>query len=330
MPFDTTLPCSEQSLAAREPIHGTALAEVEVWLLLEVGAKWEADIADTPLPAEARAWLDKLGTELPKSRLLFIRRDRPSRNLSFYVAVTAPQRAVYRFFAMTYQELAALDVAAVVRGGAEAAEAAGGEKTRALYLVCTHGKRDACCARKGVTLYKALEQVDLDGELWQSSHQGGHRFAANLLYLPYGVHYGRLDTADVKGLLAAHRAGRIFDLERYRGLAQLSLPHQATEAWLREQIDEMRLDGLERLDHGEVEPPPGAAPEAPADDDEDLYFAAFRTRDGSEHRVVVAEREGKQKRLASCGADHPTPFAYYDVVRYEAATRGSRKPAAQE
>jgi hypothetical protein len=326
MPFDTTLPCSEQSLAAREPIHGTALAEVEVWLLLEVGAKWEADIADTPLPPETRAWLDKLGTELPKSRLLFIRRDRPSRNLSFYVAVTAPQRAVYRFYAMTYEELANLDVARVVREGAAAAEELGGEKSKPLYLVCTHGKRDACCARKGVTLYRALEQVDLDGDLWQSSHQGGHRFAANLLYLPFGVHYGRLDSGDVKGLLAAHGSGRIFDLERYRGLSQLSLPHQATEAWLREQIDEMRLDGLERLDHGEVEPAEG---EAPPRDDDDLYFACFRTRDGSEHRVVVAEREGKQKRLASCGADNPTPFAYYDVVRYESATRGSRKPATR-
>ncbi len=308
MAFDPTLPCSEQSLAAGEPIRGSALAEVDVWLLLEHPGKWESDIADTPLPEATRAWLDRLRAELPKSRLLFIRRDRPVRSLSFYVAVTSPRRSVHRFYVQQHEELAALDVTKVVAEGTAAAEAQGGEKSRPLYLVCTHGKRDLCCARKGTAMFRALDQADLDGELWQSSHQGGHRFAATMLYLPYGVHYGRLDPNDVKALVQAHARGRVYDLDRYRGQTTLSLPHQAAEAWLREQLDEMRIDGLEQLDHGEM-------------DDDELYFARFRTRDATEHRVIVAERQGKQARASSCSADGPTPFAYYEAVRYEAVSR---------
>jgi hypothetical protein len=310
MALDASVPCSEQSLKAGEPLRGTALADVDVWLLLEHPGKWEADIADTPLPEVTRAWLDRLGTELPRSRLLFIRRDRPVRALSFYVAVTAPHRSVHRFMVQTHEELASLDIASVVSGGTEAAEAQGGERSRSLYLVCAHGRRDRCCARKGAALYRALDALELDGDLWQSSHQGGHRFAATMLYLPYGVHYGRLDASDATGVAQAHARGRIYDLDRYRGLASLSLPQQTAEAWLREQLDEMRIDGLELLQDGDL-------------DDDEHHFAHFRAKNRSEHRVVVTGRQGKQLRLASCTAEAPTPFAFYEVVRYEAHTRGS-------
>jgi hypothetical protein len=306
MAFDPTLPCSDQSLRVGEPLRGTALAEVDVWLLLEHPGKWEADIADTPLPDKTRAWLDQLATVLPRSRLLFIKNDRPVRSLSFYIAVAHPERAVHRFMVQTHDELADIDVVRVVAQGTRAAEQQGGAPSRALYLVCTHGKRDRCCARKGLAFHRSLESLDVDGDVWQSSHQGGHRFAATMLYLPYGIHYGRLEPFDAAALLAAHARGRLHDLDRYRGLTRLSLPHQTAEAWLREQLGELFVDGLELVEDAQL--------------DDERHFARFRARDHSEHRVVVAAREGTGLRLLSCTADAPAPFAYYDVVRYEATT----------
>ncbi len=47
------------------------------------------------------------------------------------------------------------------------------------FLSAFTGRRDRCCARLGVPLFDALApHVDAD-RLWQSSHHGGHRFAAN-------------------------------------------------------------------------------------------------------------------------------------------------------
>ncbi|MEM9696256.1 MAG: hypothetical protein AAGA56_27170, partial [Myxococcota bacterium] len=50
--------CAKQSLAAGEPIAGTATAGVEHWLLIEVRGRWERNIQQTPLPASLRDRLD--------------------------------------------------------------------------------------------------------------------------------------------------------------------------------------------------------------------------------------------------------------------------------
>ena len=50
-----------------------------------------------------------------------------------------------------------------------------------LYLVCTHGKRNVCCARLGGPLAQALAARH-PGQVWETTHVGGHRFAANLVH----------------------------------------------------------------------------------------------------------------------------------------------------
>ena len=49
-----------------------------------------------------------------------------------------------------------------------------------VFLVCTHGKRNVCCARLGVPLAQALATRH-PGQVWETTHVGGHRFAANLV-----------------------------------------------------------------------------------------------------------------------------------------------------
>lgn len=60
-----------------------------------------------------------------------------------------------------------------------------------LYLVCAHSKRDTCCALRGRPVAAALEAVR-PGRVWECSHLGGDRFAANVLVLPAGLLYGRV------------------------------------------------------------------------------------------------------------------------------------------
>jgi len=63
--------------------------------------------------------------------------------------------------------------------------------TAPLFLVCTHGRHDACCALRGRPLAHELQRVR-PGRVWETTHLGGDRFAANLLVLPSGELYGRV------------------------------------------------------------------------------------------------------------------------------------------
>jgi Sucrase/ferredoxin-like len=60
-----------------------------------------------------------------------------------------------------------------------------------LYLVCAHSKHDACCALRGRAVAAALA-TERPGRVWECSHVGGDRFAANVLVLPAGLLYGRV------------------------------------------------------------------------------------------------------------------------------------------
>ena len=60
-----------------------------------------------------------------------------------------------------------------------------------LYLVCTHGKHDPCCAQRGRPVTAALAAAR-PGRVWQASHLGGCRFAPTVLVLPLGLMYGRV------------------------------------------------------------------------------------------------------------------------------------------
>jgi hypothetical protein len=80
--------------------------------------------------------------------------------------------------------------------------------TEPLYLVCTNSKRDTCCALRGRPVAAALEALR-PGRVWECSHLGGHRFAANVLVLPHGLLYGRLLPFAAEEFVAAAEAGEV-------------------------------------------------------------------------------------------------------------------------
>ncbi len=77
-----------------------------------------------------------------------------------------------------------------------------------LYLVCTHGKHDPCCALGGRPVAAALAAVR-PKRVWQASHLGGCRFAATVLVLPLGLMYGRVPPSAAPELIAAAEAGEV-------------------------------------------------------------------------------------------------------------------------
>jgi len=277
--MSTSPRCSDLSELAGELLGATA-THAKNWLLVELPGTWNRDVgggAGLPEPARRAAseWLERT----PSSRLLFIRRPgraRPAAALAFVVHAGESRLVVRRF------ELASPgDVSEVNLIG-------GGEETDAeLVLVCGHGTRDACCALRGTAVYGALTARLADDELWLSSHQGGHRFAANVLILPAGIHLGRLAPESAVPVVADALAGRI-DLAHYRGRVAYPAGVQAAELAVR------NAEGIDAV----------ADLSLVAAEDE---VVRFRGADGREHAAVVEERLGPSVP-ASCGAD-PEPQA---------------------
>ncbi len=112
------------------------------------------------------------------------------------------------------------------------------------YLVCTNGARDPCCAIRGPAAAQALERVR-PGRVYECSHLGGHRFAANVLVLPDGLCFGRLDARAAPALADELDAGRL-PLEHLRGRTAYEPEQQAAEILIRR---ELGLTGLDDLRH---------------------------------------------------------------------------------
>jgi hypothetical protein len=102
------------------------------------------------------------------------------------------------------------------------------------YLVCTNGARDPCCAIRGPAVAAALERV-APGQAYECSHLGGHRFAANVLVLPDGLCFGRLDSRSAVALVEELEAGRL-PLDHLRGRTALGPEQQAAEILLRRDL----------------------------------------------------------------------------------------------
>ena len=243
--------CAELSEANGESLAATA-SRVDNWLLVEYRGSWARDELGASLLAEpVKQHLRDQLSRLARSRLLFVRRpERRRRNdLAVLYGRTAERDPWFRKLSLeTYDELLALDLAAALDG---ADQPPGEPLDHPLLVVCTHGKRDPCCARFGRPLYDALREAADESWVWQSTHVGGDRFAGNLVCLPEGVYYGRVARFEALDVLAEHLAGRI-DLAHYRGRCSHSFPVQAADREVRGEaglrgIDDVRLASVDRL-----------------------------------------------------------------------------------
>ena len=227
--------CAETSRAHDESPHATA-SRVDTWILIEYRGLWSHDAVDgSTLGRELKDFLVAERVRLPRSRILFVRRaNRPSTDgvLAYVARSTAAERRLRCLELERHDDLIGLDLAAV-----------GEPVEHPLFLVCTHGKHDRCCAKFGRPLYDAVrEQVD-DGWVWQSSHLGGDRFAGNLVVLPDGVYYGRVEPAEAWPVVEAALEQRVH-LPLYRGRSCYGFAAQAAEIAMREHSSELDLEAV--------------------------------------------------------------------------------------
>lgn len=232
--------CSRASREREEPLEGTA-STVSAFVLVEDPGPWGSDVLrDSRLPADVKEHLRVLARHYRVRPLLIRRPGRAARGqvrvFAAYVRGPRPWVECVRLDAVT--GLLDLPLEPLAEGRSPGLEVYDGP----LFLVCTHGRHDTCCAERGRPLAAALADTDAEAT-WEVSHIGGDRFAGNVLVLPHGLYYGRLEPGDAEGFVAAHRAGAL-DLDHLRGRSTLPVSVQSAEVHLRRHLGESGLAPL--------------------------------------------------------------------------------------
>ena len=277
---------------------GTA-STVSNWIMLEHRGPWARDIlAGRRLPGEVNRRLRAISADLGV-RIVFIRRHgrHPiAGDLACFVAHTGPDRPwLERTRLGSLTDLLQADLSALARGRPPGV---GEFDPGPLFLVCTHGRRDPCCAERGRPVARALHDVYGD-RAWEVSHIGGDRFAGNVVAFPHGLYFGRLEPDAAILAARSYEDGRI-DLEHYRGRSCYAFPVQAAEAFVRRGagltgVDDLRLTGARRTRT-------------------DLVEAEFEGPDGTVHRAAVRVRPADQPRVLTCHGTTPARPPVYDLV----------------
>lgn len=287
--------CSLESLEAQEALLGTA-PRADVWFLLEYRGRWgNKALPESTIPDAVKAHLNAQASAIPEARLLLIKQPGKSGpGLSFFAAVgTGGPPALYRFELGSYEDLLAFDLSEIA---ARHERFAGALTIQPLFAVCTNGLRDQCCALHGLAASRALAH-EYPGLIWESTHHGGHRFAANILHLPHGLSYGRA-RSDSAIEIVQSALDRKLSLDYLRGRSTFDEPAQAAEGWLRREYGLHGLNGLAHLASqqlGEAE-------------------WSVRFRGEEDYTVIVGRRPTGVHVHVSCGDEKTSPVVAYHLV----------------
>jgi hypothetical protein len=281
--------CAAVSSANAEPLGATA-SRIDSWIMLEYRAMWDRDVLGASLLTDAlKGHIREQLHELRPSRLLFLKQPERRSHARRQVWFGTSKPGAERFFRLEVDHLEDLrdfDFTAALTGKGTP----GVPVDHPLFAVCTHGKRDRCCAKNGRPLYDALRREAEPGWIWQSTHVGGDRFAGNVVVFPQGLYYGRVEPGAAPGVLEAHAGGRI-DPDHYRGRAAYPFEVQAAEQGIREAegllgIDDLAFVGRRRRG-------------------DDTWRVRFRGQEGLYEADVAAEVADEPVYL-TCGAAEPT------------------------
>lgn len=289
--------CAGRARLLAEPLRGTA-SRVDIWLVLQQESPWTADVLDEPrLPLEVRAYFDLVQRHLPRARLILIKNGQRGYRgpRSFFVGLSDPVAPrLYEFSLDEPEDVLRINLVDLLLTPSAFAQH---RVTTPIYLVCTHGRHDRCCARWGYPLYLDAEKR-LGERAWQCSHIGGDRFAGNLVVLPHGLYYGHLESSDLDPLLARQVEDRPFQ-PRCRGRSCYEMPVQAAEQHLWAANPASRFDSF--------------------------ILESERRLSGERWRVILREKAGSRRiqvdlkreelgptRMATCSAvraTHPHTYA---------------------
>lgn len=283
------VPCSDASRARDEPLTATA-SRVERWLLVEHRGAWGPQSVPSSRMSQNVARALAQTAAGAQARLVLVRRPHG-----------APQAEGRDVFAVDSAPGAERIRTRHVDVDSDLARLAWDDEAWTpydgpLYLVCTHGRHDRCCALRGRPVAKALSRVHPE-RTWESSHIGGDRFAPNLVVLPEGLYLGQVEAEDVARIVEDLRAGQL-PARHVRGRSSLPLPVQAAQGFAREALQRWGSAELALVEQS------GAGPDS------------WRVRLGNPNVEVVVryDRTGGGMHRLTCDAEQAKPVPVFRQV----------------
>jgi hypothetical protein len=297
--------CSALSREASEQPFGTA-STADAWLLLEYSSAWGARaFQESRLTRAVKTHLLNALKAVPRLRLLFIKQEREMRGhlTLFTVRSTETDASISRVKLTGYEQLLNFNLDAILRGE----QSAGVEPwERPIFLVCTHGRRDKCCAKFGYALYKSLK-ADAGDNIWQSSHVGGDRFAANLICFPHGFFYAHV-TQDAGRQIINQYSQQTVSLNNYRGRCCYPAPIQAAEFFLR---SESRLSGINDVRFLDYVPITG-----------NHWLVRFLSQqDGRTYEIYLKSEVSEFQNPLTCQSEEAKRVVQYSLSDYRLVSR---------
>ena len=243
----TKIPEDSCSLYDDEALGGTA-GRATAWLALEHVGQWGRDVLDgSALGEELSA---ALGEAVSRAGLKFLLIRQPGRegrvlhgapdtsgtptHRVLYALCTPGEEKLYSFSVSTPEQLLELPL----DNPQELIQVAGAELMDSpAILVCTHAKRDRCCALRGRPIAAHLADVLPPNAVWECSHTGGHRFAPVGIMLPTGYTYGRLSEPSALAAYLSLAGRSIPSLHGLRGRSTDTPVEQAAEVAVRLELE---------------------------------------------------------------------------------------------
>ncbi|WP_394436513.1 sucrase ferredoxin [Streptomyces sp. SGAir0957] len=216
--------CADAALERGDALAGTA-PYGSVWVLVEYRGGWPPNGFDgLDLAPEIKGIVFGAARNV-RARILLIRRhgrllpgDGPRRWAVLRRGGDGTERQVWGTWSRDQ------DLTGIVH----ALDAPGEPGHPPVVLVCAHGLHDVCCAVRGRPVGRVLSER-WPHLVWECTHVGGDRFAANVVVLPDGVYYGGLGPSSAVTTVGEHLADRVH-ATHLRGYTDLFPPQQAALA----------------------------------------------------------------------------------------------------
>jgi len=242
--------CAKESFERGENFLGT-MTTVKCYLLIEYDGAWSSVVnrllENSKIEDRVVQYLNKFIQWCPEDvKVLFIKNKINTNNgKKIYLTRELMGKAQAREFNVdTYIDILKIDLKAAYKEPSEC---------KNILVVCTHGKRDKCCAKFGfpifLNLYDWINTSGKNFEIWECTHVGGDRFAANIIWLPYGLGFGHMQLQD--GIFTKKLAQNKVALKYFRGCSFFPSAGQFLEGYVRKKYSLEVPGGIELVNYSE-------------------------------------------------------------------------------
>jgi hypothetical protein len=212
--------CAEDAESRGEALTGTA-SRADRFLLVEFPTPWPHKALDA-FSDELRAALDA-ACQAMSAKLLLIRRPGGRSPTSGRYLQDGERRWAVYDARQRRSQWGVWSTEADLGSLVEAATSVPSDGWAAdpVVLVCTHARHDACCGLRGRPVAVALAAAHGD-LVWECTHVGGHRFAANLVFPLDGTYYGRVEADTAVDIVDSHLEKSEVSAEHVRGFSWMA------------------------------------------------------------------------------------------------------------